>query len=176
MSKERGLTSEESSDISQAIENARQEDDRDPSEVIQDSYDGDSARYMKDMATWHNVPIGLDRILLKLKALTAIAGFKQEDALLLIADCDQEEIGILLTKLEAMEKRAQGKAVKDTTDIVETARASNQFSPEGLPSGMADFYDNEVSSVHVGVGQEITKIRRVVNFLTEARDALAKKA
>lgn len=49
------LTPEQANKIWQAINLARQTDDRDPYEVIITTYHGDENKYLSDMAKWLNV-------------------------------------------------------------------------------------------------------------------------
>jgi len=51
------LTPEQQKKVWQAIGQAEKEDDREPNEVIKDTYDGDVDRYLFDMATWLKVEL-----------------------------------------------------------------------------------------------------------------------
>ncbi|MBZ9572637.1 hypothetical protein KJA17_00365 [Patescibacteria group bacterium] len=56
--KQKPLTEEEKIKIWFAIEKKRAFDDKPPEDVIKDSFEGDTEKYLRTMAEWHHVSIG----------------------------------------------------------------------------------------------------------------------
>ena len=53
------LTEEDKQKIWKVINKRTAPDDRDPRRVIEEDYGGDEEKYLRVMANWHNVPIGI---------------------------------------------------------------------------------------------------------------------
>lgn len=109
----------------------------------------------------------IERTFLKVEAIIGKANVGQSEVLQIIADLSQEEIIILIAKLHDLKKAAEERAARNTSEIGSTTKASRQFSPQGMPSCMGDFYDNEVSAVHIAVCRTFSEIDQMINILTE---------
>jgi len=106
MTQPRPLTDEERSEIDHAIAQKTGAGDREPRLVIEEDYGGDSDRYMRVMAGWHHIPIGIERIFLKIKAVIGSVNISLSDVQKITGDVSQEEIGVLIAKLHELKKAA----------------------------------------------------------------------
>jgi len=164
---ERLLTEEERSEIWNAIGRKRAPDDRDPEDVVEEDYKGDREHYLRVMAGWHNIPIGLERIFLRIKGMIGNTNIGKEKILEAIGEVSKGEIVSLVAKLNELKNAVGERLEQETTEIVETARSEAQLSSEGLPSHMADFYDNEVSATHIAASTKFSDIDQAIDILAE---------
>ncbi len=104
---------------------------------------------------------------LKLEALIGRANLGRSEVLQIADDLSQEEIGILIAKLHDLKKAIGEKAAHDTSEIASTAQGLRQFSLQGIPSCMSDFYDSEISAVHIVARRTLSEIDQTISILAE---------
>jgi hypothetical protein len=156
----RPLTEEEKLAINHAITQNTAEDDRDPHNIIEEDYNGDGERYLRVMAGWHNVPIGIDRIFLNIKAITP-EKMSHSEMLRVVVGLSKEEIGILLEKLLEQKKNTVKKLDNDIASVVNEARSDSSAA------FMGDFYDNQIAVAQVSSNKDHSIIDEAIKILTE---------
>jgi hypothetical protein len=98
MENSRFLTEEERKEIRNAIHFKCDDDDRDPEDVIKNEYAGDEEHYLTVMAKMHNVPIGIDRVFIKIKSILEERQGEKSKFL------SEEEFNLLVKKLRDLTK------------------------------------------------------------------------
>ena len=109
----------------------------------------------------------IERSFLEIKAIISKANVGRSEVFQIISDSSQEEVSILLAKLHDLRKAAEERATHNIFEIASTAKASHQFSPQGMPSCMGDLYDNEISAEHIAVCRTFSEIDQMINILAE---------
>ncbi len=110
------LTEEERKEIAYAIAQKRTEDDRDPTEIIEQDYNGDTDAYLCVMAGWHNVPIGAERALQRIIFILSDYSSILVSASIVHAingHLDQQDMAELITKLRELAKTVQEKGQEE---------------------------------------------------------------
>lgn len=163
----RPLKEEERLEICHVISQKMTDEDRDSHTIIEEDYGGDVDEYLRTMAGLHNVPIGIDRIFLKLESFVNTPNIHHNMVVETIGDLSKEEIDTLVDKLMDLRKKTVEKLTDDISEIVDTARSDSALSSGEISSGMGDFYDNDVAAAQVGANKTFSGIDKVIKIITE---------
>jgi hypothetical protein len=82
-----------------------------------------------------------------------------------IVGLSSEDLLKLAEKMSELRKESEEHFNEEQSKIVNTARADAMFG--SLSSGMADFYDNEVSAASIGLGDELRSIQSSEDFIKQ---------
>lgn len=116
------LTEEERQAICDAISQKMSDDDKPPEMVIEEDYSGNREAYLRIMAGWHHIPIGVDRAILKVEAL--VAGFPppvidRMIVMLIVQNFTSEEILQMLKRLSELKQLIQARAEEEINALGE---------------------------------------------------------
>lgn len=181
---ERPLTHEEKLAIYAAIGENMQLDDKNPEDVIRDDYGGDEDAYLKVMAGWHHIPIGIDRIFAEIKSLITYdysrasertlaslrKGVTAGDILERIIESQKltpEEISVLIQKLRELKKTLGGKASEGAGGI--RSQAQSMHTDKSRPFCLDECCDDTITALWSINNKRCLLIDRALAVLEEMK-------